>query len=100
LAPRRCLLLHQATERAYICFLLVWTLYFPRSHYIKFLRSLSKDKDHRLVEAWPRAARIDRRRFELLKRAYVEPRYSSYAIAGDDLDAIGASVKRRRDAGL
>src|SRR5690606_9888346 len=29
---------HQATERLYICFLLVRTLYFPRSHNIKFLR--------------------------------------------------------------
>jgi uncharacterized protein len=89
---------HQAAETAYACFLLVWTLYFPRSHNIKFLRSLAEDKDHRLVEAWPRAARVDRRRFELLKRAYVEARYSSsYEIAGDDLDAIAASVKRLRD---
>jgi predicted nucleotidyltransferase len=89
---------HQATETAYACFLLVWTLYFPRSHNIKFLRSLAEDKDHRLVEAWPRATRIDRRRFELLKRAYVEARYSSsYEIAGHDLDAIAASVKRLRD---
>src|SRR5690606_14044932 len=34
--------LHQAVERAYICFLLVRTLYFPRSHNIKFLRSLAE----------------------------------------------------------
>lgn len=89
---------HQAAETAYACFLLVWTLYFPRSHNIKFLRSLAEDKDHRLVAAWPRATRIDRRRFELLKRAYVEARYSSsYEIAGDDLDAIAASVKRLRE---
>lgn len=69
-------MLHQATERAYACFLLVRTLYFPRSHNIKFLRSLSEDKDSRLVDAWPRTSRADRRRFELLKRAYVEARYS------------------------
>lgn len=90
--------LHQATETAYACFLLVRTLYFPRSHNIKFLRSLSEDKDHRLVEAWPRATRIDRRRFELIKRAYVEARYSdSYEISAEDLDAIAGSVKRLRD---
>lgn len=89
---------HQATETAYACYLLVWTLYFPRSHNIKFLRSLSEDKDQRLVEAWPRATRIDRRRFELLKRAYVEARYSaSYEISAEDLDAIAASVQRLRD---
>lgn len=62
---------HQATERLYICFLLVRTLYFPRSHNIKFLRSLSEDKDPRLVEAWHRETRQDRSRFERLKRAYV-----------------------------
>ncbi|WP_448662466.1 HEPN domain-containing protein [Sphingomonas sp. CJ20] len=87
--------LHQATERAYACFLLVRTLYFPRSHNIKFLRSLAEDKEPRLVEAWPRATRADRRRFELLKRAYVEARYSpSYEIGVEDLDALAGSVKR------
>lgn len=90
--------LHQATERAYICFLLVRTLYFPRSHNIKFLRSLAEDSEPRLIEAWPRAARIDRRRFELLKRAYVEARYSaSYEIGNDDLDALSQSVRALRD---
>ncbi len=90
--------LHQATETAYACFLLVRTLYFPRSHNIKFLRSLSEDKEPRLVDAWARATRIDRRRFELLKRAYVEARYSpSYEIGVEDLDALAASVKQLRD---
>lgn len=91
-------MLHQATERAYICFLLVRTLYFPRSHNVKFLRSLSEDKDARLIAAWPREARLDRRRFELLKRAYVEARYSaSYEIGTDDLTAIASSVRALRD---
>ncbi|MFD2429848.1 HEPN domain-containing protein [Sphingobium scionense] len=91
-------LLHQATERAYICFLLVRTLYFPRSHNIKFLRSLAEDSEPRLIEAWPRAARIDRRRFELLKRAYVEARYSaSYEIGNDDLVALSQSVRALRN---
>lgn len=90
--------LHQATERAYICFLLIRTLYFPRSHNIKFLRSLAEDSEPRLIEAWPRATRIDRRRFELLKRAYVEARYSaSYEIGNEDLDALSQSVRTLRD---
>lgn len=66
--------LHQALERAYTCFLLVRTHYVPRSHNLKFLRSLAEDKEPRLIDAWPRATRIDRRRFELAKRAYVEAR--------------------------
>jgi uncharacterized protein len=89
--------LHQATERLYICFLLVQTFYFPRSHNIKFLRSLAEDKELRLIDAWPRDSKIDRRRFELLKRAYVEARYSpSYAIDIEDLEALIASVERLR----
>jgi len=90
--------LHQATETAYACFLLVRTLYFPRSHNIKFLRSLAEDSEPRLILAWPRATKVDRRRFELLKRAYVEARYSAnYAISREDLDALAAGVRRLRD---
>lgn len=90
--------LHQATERAYICFLLVHTLYFPRSHNIKFLRSLAEDVDKRLTQAWRREHRLDRRRFETLKRAYVEARYSDqYDISTDDLEALAASVRQLRD---
>jgi predicted nucleotidyltransferase/HEPN domain-containing protein len=91
-------LLHQATERAYCCFLLVRTLYFPRSHNIKFLRSLAEDNEPGLVDAWPRETKLDRRRFELLKRAYVEARYSAnYEISSDDLKALTGSVRRLRD---
>jgi predicted nucleotidyltransferase/HEPN domain-containing protein len=90
--------LHQATETAYACFLLVRTLYFPRSHNIKFLRSLAEDKEPRLIEAWPRESKLDRRRFELLKRAYVEARYSAnYEISREDLEALSAGVRRLRD---
>jgi predicted nucleotidyltransferase len=90
--------LHQATERAYIFFLLVRTLYFPRSHNIKFLRSLAEGNEPLLIEAWPRDTRIDRRRFQLLKRAYVEARYSSaYEITVEELNAILACVRSLRD---
>lgn len=91
-------LLHQTTERLYICFLLVRTLYFPRSHNIKFLRSLAEAKDPVLVDAWPRGTKLDRARFERLKRAYVEARYSaSYAITGEDLGALAGSIAKLRD---
>jgi len=92
-------LLHQATERAYASVLLTKTLYFPRSHNIKFLRSLSEDHEHRLVEAWPRTDRRDRRRFELLKRAYVEARYSDqYEISVEDLNWLADGARRLRNA--
>ena len=89
---------HQAAETAYACFLLTQTLYFPRSHNIKFLRSLAEDQDHLLVGAWPRDTRADRRRFELLKRAYVEARYSdNYEISTEDLDWLADGTVRLRD---
>ena len=90
--------LHQAAERAYTCFLLVRSHYVPRSHNLKFFRSLAEDRDPRLVEAWPRATKLDRRRFELAKRAYVEARYSAaYDIGSDDLQAIRSAVTLLRD---
>jgi hypothetical protein len=78
--------------------LLVRTLYFPRSHNIKFLRSLAEGKESRLIDAWPRESKVDRRRFELLKRSYVEARYSdAYEISLEDLAEIRARVEALRD---
>lgn len=90
--------IHQAIETTYTCFLLVRTQYVPRSHNLKFLRSLAEDKEPRLIDSWPRATKIDRRRFELAKRAYVEARYSaSYEIGADDLAAITEAAHKLRD---
>lgn len=90
--------LHQAVESAYICYLLVSTLYAPRSHNIRFLRSLAEGGDQSLAEVWPREQRVDRRRFELLKRAYVEARYSAqYDVSADDLTSLMATARDLRD---
>jgi predicted nucleotidyltransferase/HEPN domain-containing protein len=88
-------MLHQAAERLYHCLLLVLSLSSPKSHNLKFLRSLAEDKGRRLVEAWPRDTKLSRRRFELLKRAYVEARYSdAYEISAEDLTALSDSVQK------
>ena len=88
----------QATERAYACFLLTVTLYLPKSHNIKFLRSLSESKDPCLIDTWPRASKADPSRFELLKRAYVEACYSlHYRISVEELEVLMTSVRRLRD---
>lgn len=90
--------LHQTAETIYACYLLTTTFYFPKSHNVKFLRGLAEGKEPKLIEAWERSTKLDRRRFELLKRAYVEARYSpNYSITIEDLDALYASVKRLRD---
>ena len=87
--------LHQATERLYNCMLLVHTLYGPKTHNIKFLRTLTEDQDKRLIEAWPRATKRDRATFELLKKAYIEARYSEhYQITKAQLDWLADCTNR------
>ncbi len=79
--------LHQTTERLYHGYLLAQTLYSPKSHRLGFLRSQCEQADERLKDAWPRAARFEQRCFELLRRAYVDARYSPhYKITNDELE--------------
>ena len=79
-------MLHQATERLYHCALLVLTLYSPKSHRLKSLRSSAERLEPRLIEAWPRDTKFARRCFERLDRAYVDARYSPhYEITEEEL---------------
>lgn len=79
-------LLHQATERLYHCTLLVLTLYSPKSHKLNVLRSQAESIAPSLIEAWPRDTRSAQRSFELLRRAYVDARYSPhYKITDEEL---------------
>lgn len=77
-------MLHQTTERLYHCVLLVLTLYSPKSHRLKVLRSAAERIDPRLIEAWPRDTKFARRCFERLDRAYVDARYSPHFEITDD----------------
>ena len=87
-------MLHQTVERLYTCLLLVETNYSPSTHSIKFLRSLAEQIDPELISVWPREAKQDRRLFELLKRAYVDARYSEhYAITVEELAWLGERAK-------
>lgn len=86
--------LHQATERLYHTLLLTCTLYTPHSHNLENLRSQAKKIDRRLVHVWPDDDRQSRRRFSLLKDAYVKARYSKhYRISGEDLSWLGERVQ-------
>jgi HEPN domain-containing protein len=85
---------HQAVERLYHCVLLVLTLYSPKSHKLNFLRSQAESHGPGLIQAWPRDTRFAQRCFELLRRAYVEARYSPhYTITADELTWIGTRVE-------
>jgi predicted nucleotidyltransferase/HEPN domain-containing protein len=84
---------HQATERYYHCFLLVMTLYSQKSHKLNFLRSQAEQLDARLTEVWPRSTKFEQRCFELLRRAYVEARYSPhYTITAEELAWLGERI--------
>jgi len=84
---------HQAAERLYHCVLLVVTLYSPKSHKLNFLRSQAEQLDASLIEAWPRVTKFEQRCFELLRRAYVDARYSPhYKITAEELAWLGERV--------
>lgn len=85
--------LHQAAERFYHCVLLTLTLYSPQSHKLTVLRSHGEQIDQRLVVAWPRETRFERRCFDRLRQAYVDARYSPhYQVDDDELDWLMGRV--------
>jgi len=87
-------LLHQAVERFYHCILLTETLYSTKSHNLNFLRGQAERVAPELIPAWPRGSRFERRCWELLKRAYVEARFSDhYEITGEQLAWLVDRVK-------
>lgn len=78
--------LHQATERYYHCVLLTQTLYSTKSHNLNFLRGQAERVAPELIPAWPRSNRFEKRCWELLRRAYVEARFSDqYEINAEQL---------------
>jgi HEPN domain-containing protein len=89
---------HQATERLYACFLLVQTLYSPKSHRIDFLRSQAEQLAPALARAWPRETRFEQRSFELLRRAYIDAQYSPYyKISSDELEWLAERIAALRE---
>ena len=86
--------LHQTAEFLYHCVLLVCTFYTPHVHNLGFLRTQAERIDLRLIDAWPRERRIDQKRWEKLKEAYVKARYSKhYRISVEELRWLAARVE-------
>jgi len=86
-------LMHQTTERLYHCLLQTLTLYSPKSHKLKFLRSQAEPLELDLIAVWPRDTKFARRCFELLQQAYVNARYSPhYKITPQELEWIGERI--------
>jgi predicted nucleotidyltransferase/HEPN domain-containing protein len=98
-AKEAAFLLHQSTERYYHCLLLVLTLYSPKSHKLNFLRSQCEQLAPELAHVWPRSTRFEQRCFELLRRAYVDARYSPhYKITAEELAWLGERIAVLQDA--
>ncbi len=79
-------LLHQAAEKAYHGLILVLTLYSAKTHRLNLLRDRAEAMDKRLIGVWPRTNKFERQGFDLIRRAYVEARYSAhYEISNEHL---------------
>lgn len=90
-------LLHQATERYYGAIQLVFTGYKPKTHDIEVLGRLAKALDMEFGKVFPRATIEERRRFILLKKAYIEARYNmDYNIGRADLEYLSERVQLLR----
>lgn len=93
MSNKAAFLLHQAAEHLYHCTLLVLTLYSPKSHKLAFLRSQAERIAPSLIATWPRTTRFEQRSFELLRRAYVDARYSPhYKVTDEELAWLAERV--------
>jgi uncharacterized protein len=92
-------LLHQAAERYITCLLLVHTGYRPKEHDMEKLLSQAKGIDPRLVKVFPMQNQQEKHLFDLLRRAYVDARYSkSYTISVAELNAIAEQIDSLKTA--
>lgn len=79
-------LLHQSTERAYHCVLLVLTLHSPKTHRLEILRSIAGRVAPVLSRAWAPESKFTKRAFNRLRRAYGAGRYDpEYQITSEEL---------------
>ncbi len=91
-------LLHQATERFYATILLVYTNYKPKTHKLDKLRKMVGQHDPVFFKTFPMGTDEEKRRFNLLKQAYVRARYDkSYNITAEELKYLGRCVELLRE---
>jgi HEPN domain-containing protein len=85
--------LHQCTENYITCLLLVHTGYKPKEHDLEKLLSQAAGFDPRFAEVFPRHTKEEIHLFDLLRRAYVDARYSkSYQITEQELHTIADRI--------
>jgi predicted nucleotidyltransferase/HEPN domain-containing protein len=86
-------LLHQATERYYHAAILVFTGYKQRTHDIELLGVQAGEQHALMVDLLPKTDPDDKHLFDLLKKAYIDARYSmSYRITAEELAELQKRV--------
>lgn len=91
-------MLHQATEHLYACLILVYTDYKPKTHDLEKLDRQACKLDCRFKTIFPRTTEGEERLFQLLKKAYIDSRYTlDYKVAKEDLEYLSERVKKLRD---
>ena len=90
--------LHQAAERCYGTVLLVHTNYKPKTHDLDTLRRLAANHDPAFFTIFPLRTEQEKRRFDLLRQAYVGARYhEDYKITPQELKYLGRCVELLQD---
>lgn len=92
--------LHQATESLYVAMLLVFTGYKPKTHNIEKIERLVLDHVRDFPkDLFPKESANDKRLFNMLRKAYVDARYSAdYVIEATELDYLYQCVLQLQNA--
>ena len=87
--------LHQAAERTYNAILLIHTGYKPKTHSLSKLYRYTKRFSQDMAMVFPQKGKEERHLFDLLKRGYIDARYSkAYTITEEELSALIARVQK------
>jgi HEPN domain-containing protein/predicted nucleotidyltransferase len=87
-------MLHQAVETFYKTVLLVYTNYKPKTHKLDKLGKMAGGHDPAFFKIFPMGTDEEKRRFDLLKRAYVEARYNpKYVITAEEVKYLARCVE-------
>jgi uncharacterized protein len=86
--------LHQATELLYACLILVYNDYKPKTHDLEKLDRQVCKLDVRFKTVFPRVTEEEERLFQLLKKAYIESRYTlDFKVTREDMKHLSERVK-------
>lgn len=90
--------LHQATERYYHALSLVFTDYKHKTHDLVELGRIASTLNLEFKKIFPRKTQIEKRRFSLLQKAYIDARYKkNYTITKEELEYLSRRVIKLRD---